>query len=134
MLGINYLAVVVATAAAFVFSSVWYIVFGKARMKLLGNDPEAKADMRKAPVGKMLFEGVRSFVVVLVIAHLLALTGIVGWIDAVQLGLWLGIFPVMILLGSALWDKRPWKLVAIHGGDWLLKILLVAVILGVWRS
>src|SRR5712691_2085691 len=59
MLGINYWAVVVATAAAFVFSSLWYIVFGKARMKLLGNDPEAMTDMRKVPAGKMLFEGVR---------------------------------------------------------------------------
>jgi hypothetical protein len=39
----------------------------------------------------------------------------------------------MILVGAVLWDKQPWKLVAIHGDDWLVKILLIAVILGVWR-
>src|SRR5712691_12789379 len=132
MLGINYLAVVVATAAAFVFSSVWYTVFGKARMKLLGNDESVTADVRKVPTAQIFFEIFRSLVVVLVISHLLALAGISGWTGAVQLGAWLGVFPVMILLGATLWDKRPWKLSAIHGGDWLLKILLVAVILGAW--
>ena len=133
MRGMNPLTIVVTTLAAFVFSSVWYTVFGKARMKLLGNNQSATADMRKVPTSQKLFEVFRSLVVVLVVAHLLAVAGAGGWLDAVQLGAWLGVFPVMILLGSALWDKRPWKLVAIHGGDWLIKILIVAVILGVWR-
>ena len=128
----NVLAIIVATAAAFVFSAVWYTVFGRARMKLLGHDERATADVRKVPAAQIMFEVFRSLVVVLVISHLLTLAGISGWTDAVQLGVWLGIFPVMILVGATLWDKRPWKLSAIHGGDWLLKILLVAIILGVW--
>jgi hypothetical protein len=133
MQGMNPLAIIGTTVAAFVFSSVWYIVFGKARMKLLGNDENATADMRKVPTPQKLFEVFRSLVVVLVVAHLLAVAGVSGWLDAVQLGLWLGVFPVMILVGASLWDKRPWKLSAIHGGDWLFKILVVAVMLGVWR-
>ena len=133
MQGMGVLAIIVTTAAAFVFSSVWYIVFGKARMKLLGNDQSATTDMRKVPTSQKLFEVFRSLVVVLVVAHLLTLAGISGWLDAVQLGLWLGVFPVMILVGASLWDKRPWKLSAIHGGDWLFKILIVAVMLGMWR-
>ena len=68
------------------FSSVWYIVFGKARMKLLGNDQGATADVRRVPTWKKLFELVRTFVVTLVMAHVIALAGIVGWLDAVQLG------------------------------------------------
>jgi hypothetical protein len=88
--------------------------------------------VRKVPAAQILFEVFRSLVVVLVVSHLLALAGISGWTAAVQLGVWLGIFPVMILVGATLWDKRPWKLSAIHGGDWLLKILLVAVIMGAW--
>jgi hypothetical protein len=83
MQDMNFGAIIGATMAAFLFSSIWYISFGKARMKLLG--------------------------------------------------LWLGVFPVMILLGATLWDKRPWKLSAIHGGDWPFKIILVSAILGVWR-
>ena len=41
MLGINYWAVIVTTLAAFAFSSVCYMVFGNARMKLLANEPGA---------------------------------------------------------------------------------------------
>jgi hypothetical protein len=132
---INYLAVAVTTLAAFVFSSVYYTVFGKARMKLLGDDPDATANVRKVPPWKILLELLRSFVVTAAMAHLIALAGIVGWLDAVQLGIWVVIaFPVMILMGSVTWDKRPWRLAAIHAGDWTLKILLMAVILAVWRK
>jgi hypothetical protein len=27
----------------------------------------------------------------------------------------------------------PWKLTTIHAGDWLVKLVVVAVIVGVWR-
>ena len=134
MLGINYWAVIVTTLAAFAFSSVYYMVFGKARMKLLANEPGATADVRKVPVWKVLLELVRSFVVTLVMAHVIVLARIAGWLDAAQLAIWIAIgFPVMILMGSVTWDKRPWKLAAIHAGDWIIKLLLIAVILGVWR-
>ena len=132
--GINYWAIIVATLAAFVFSSVWYVVFGATRMKLLGNNQSATADMRKVPNWKKLLELVRSLVVTLVMSHLITLAGIAGWVDAVKLGIWVAIgFPVMILMGSVTWDKRPWQLAAIHLGDWVFKILLIVVILGVWR-
>jgi len=39
----------------------------------------------------------------------------------------------VILAGSAMWENVPWRLAAIHSGDWLVKLLLLAVILGVWR-
>lgn len=130
MLQMNYLAVLAATAAAFVFSGLWYAVFGKLRMELLGNDEKATASLGKVSTVQKLFEVLRSFVVVLIVAHLLAVAGAGTLISALQLGIWLASFPVMILTGATLWDKVPWKLTAIHGGDWLLKILLVSVILG----
>ena len=134
MPGINYLAVVVAAVAAFVMSSVYYILFGKERMKLLGDTPGAAADMRRVRPLKMLGEIVRTLVVAYVLARFVVLLGVVDWKGAVQLGTWLWIgFPLMILVGSVVWDKRPWKLAAIHAGDWLVKLLLMAVILGVWR-
>lgn len=69
MLGINYLAVVVAAVAAFVVSTVWYIVFGKAMMKLQGAKPDAMADMEKPQPWKILVEIVRSLVVAYVLAR-----------------------------------------------------------------
>jgi hypothetical protein len=43
---------------------------------------------------------------------------------------WIG-FPVILLTGSVIWDKAHLITAAIHAGDWLLKLLLIAVLLGV---
>ena len=40
----------------------------------------------------------------------------------------------MILLGSVVHEDVPLMLAAIHAGDWLVKLLLMTVILGVWRK
>ena len=134
MLGINYLAVVVAAVAAFVVSTVWYIVFGKEMMKLQGVKPGAMADMEKPQPWKILVEIVRSLVVAYVLARFVVLLGVVDWMGAVQLGVWVWIgFPITLLVGSVIWENIPWKLAAIHAGDWLVKILFIVVILGVWR-
>jgi uncharacterized damage-inducible protein DinB len=132
MQALNAPAIIAATVAAFLFSSIWYVSFGNARMRLLNND-QASADVRTVPTAQKLFEVLRSFIVVIVIAHLLSVAGVTDWVGAVGVGIWLGVFPVMILVGATLWDKRPWRLSAIHGGDWLFKILIVSIILGMWR-
>ena len=128
---INYLTIVVAVVVAFVASTLWYIAFGAERERLLGTEGDAS---ERPPVWKMLVELVRSFVVAYVLAVLFGLVGVVGFIGAVGLGLlmWVG-FPVVLLVGSVIWDKVPLKLAAIHAGDWLVKILLVTMIVGLWR-
>jgi hypothetical protein len=113
---------------------VYYVVFGKARMKLLANEPGATADMRKVPGWKMATELVRELVIAYVVARFVILIGVVDWKAAVQLGFWMWFgFVFMILVGAVVWDKVPWKLTAIHAGDWLVKLMLMAVILTVWR-
>jgi len=91
MLGINYLAVVVAAVAALAASSVWYMVFGKALMELLGTDPGATVDIRKVPAWKKLAEFVRGFVVAYVLARFVVLLGVAGLIGALRLGFWTGV-------------------------------------------
>ena len=127
----NYLAIAVAVVLAFVASTVWYIVFGAERERLLGTGGGAS---ERPPVWMVLVELVRSFVVAYVLAVLFGLVGVAGFIGAVGLGLlmWVG-FPVVLLVGSVIWDKVPLKLAAIHAGDWLVKILLVTMIVGLWR-
>jgi hypothetical protein len=134
MLEIHYFAVVVAAVAAFVMSSVWYTVFGKARMELLDQDPRATADMRKVPAWKKVAELMRELVIAYVVARFVIQLGVVDWRAAVELGAWLWFgFVFMILVGAVVWDNVPWKLTAIHAGDWLVKLPLMAVILSVWR-
>src|SRR5438309_4303036 len=135
MLEIHYLPVAVAAVAAFVMSSVWYTVFGKARMDLLEQDPRATADMRKVPAWKKAAEFGREIIIAYVVARFVVLLGIADWKAAAQLGVWLWFgFVFMILVGAVVWDNVPWKLSAIHAGDWLVKLPLMAVILAVWRK
>lgn len=82
----------------------------------------------------MLVEIVRSLVVGYVLARFVWLLEVDDWLGATQLGVlvWIG-FPLVLWVGSVLWENIPWKLAAIHAGDWLVKILSIVVILGVWR-
>jgi hypothetical protein len=52
----------------------------------------------------------------------------------VRLGALVWVLPAMILLGSVVHEHVPLMLAAIHAGDWLVKVLLMAVIIGVWRK
>jgi hypothetical protein len=80
---------------------------------------------------KMAAEIIRNLVLALVLAYLAQRLGVTSQIDAVYLGLllWIG-FPVILLTGSIMWENVPWKLATIHIGDWLIKLLLITVIVG----
>lgn len=136
MLGINYLAVIAAAAAALVEGALWYspLLFGEAWMTLGGMDPGAMADA-KIPIGAMIAEFVRSLVVAYVLARFVVRLGIADWMGAVRLGLWVWIgFQAMAVAGSVIHENYPLQLYAIHAGDALVKTLLMCVILGVWRK
>lgn len=136
MVHVNYLAVLVAAIAVFVLGWLWYspLLFFKPWMRLRGLDPEAAMAGAKIPGGKLLIEFVRCIVLAYVIARLVALLGVSSWLGAVHFGLsvWIG-FPVVLLTGSVIWDNVPWKVAAIHAGDWLVKLLVLPLILSAWR-
>jgi hypothetical protein len=133
MLRTNYLAVVVAAVAAFVASAVWYSVFGNEMMDLRGTDPTTAAEVA-TPALTMLFVVAQSLVVAFMLAYFVSRLGIVDWKGAARLGALAWIFPAMIILGSVVHENVPLMLAAIHAGDWLVKLLLMAVILGVRRK
>ena len=125
--------VVVAAVAAFVVSSVWYTVFGEGVMALRSIDPATAADTA-TPAWTMLFVVAQSLVVAFMLAHFVVHLGFFDWKGAVRLGALVWVFPAMILLGSVVHENVPLMLAAIHAGDWLVKLLLMAVIIGVWRK
>jgi hypothetical protein len=136
VLRMNYWAVVVAVVAAlaaFVMSSLYYspLLLGNVRRVV---DPVATAGTTPS-IGRVLGEIVRTLVITYVLARLMALLGGGDWKGAVRLTLWLWFgFSAMMWVGAIMWEKTPWQIAAIHSGDWLLKTLLIAVILGVWPS
>jgi hypothetical protein len=134
MLDVNYLAIAVAVVASFVLSSLWYGVFGKQLKEFRGATADAAATGARLPAWKILVEVIRSLLVASVLAGLGARLAITDWLGAVQLGLslWIG-FPLVLLVGSVIWENVPWRLAAIHAGDWLVKLLIIAAIVLVWR-
>ena len=127
----NFLAVGVAVVVAFVSSTVWYIAFGAERERLMGTEGGTS---ERTPVWMTLVELARSFILAYVLAVLFGLVGVAGVFGALGLGLltWAG-FPLVLLVGSVVWDKAPWRLTAIHAGDWPVKLLLVSIVVGLWR-
>lgn len=130
---INHFAVIVTAVAAFVFSSLYYSPF------LLGTvwlavDPTAAAGM-KPSIGRVLGEIARTLMITYVLAHLLALLGSQDWKSGVRLALklWFG-FSFMMWIGAIMWENTPWPVAAIHTGDWLVKTVLMAFLLGIWRD
>lgn len=132
---INFLAVAVATVVAFMVGAIWYgVIFGKEWLRLRGLDPKAASLNKKPPASELVGELGRNLVVAFVLAYFIDATNADGWIGAVAVGLWVWVgFQAMLLLGSVLHEKMPWKLYAIHAGDALAKTLLTASIIGAWR-
>ncbi len=121
-------AIVVAGLTAFALSFLWYspLVFGGVWTALSDADPGAM------PIWKMLIAPARELVTAAVLAHLMVRLGIARWQGAAALGfaLWLA-FHAVQMSGAILWDDMPWQLGAVHGGDWLMKMLVMAVLLAV---
>ena len=131
---ISYLAIVAGLAAAALVSSVLYspFLFGRQWMALRSVKSVGAVE-KPMPEWKMLVDLVRELVVVYVLARLVNGLQIIDWKGALRLGFWVWLgFPVQMLVGASLWDNKPWMLDLIHAGDWLIKMLLIALILAKW--
>ena len=128
---INYAAVALAAATAFAFSLVWYspFLFGSVWVEAKGN---AALTM---PVWKFFVAPLRELITAGLLAWLIDRLGIATWRGAVALSfaLWLA-FYVVQLAGAVIFDGMPPSLGAVHAGDWLGKMLIMALILNAWRK
>ena len=130
---LNWVAIVVAAVAVFFVSTGYYIVFGgELAAARAGTTAEGRGDSRPAPwqIGTEL---VRSLVLAAVVAWLSAGLGITDVVSALGLGLALWVaFPVVLWTGAILWEGTSPRLAAVHAGDWLLKLVVIAIVVGLW--
>lgn len=127
---VNLIAVLVASIAAFVSAATYYALLGEQ----LAEVSEAAAAGEPLPPWKLAVELLRCVIVAAVVAGLASQGGIDEWTGGLLLGLtlWIG-FPFVLWTGALIHENTPWKLAVIHAGDWLVKLLLVAVIVSVWQ-
>lgn len=127
---VNLLAILVATMVAVVLSATYYVMLGGQ----LTTVSDAAASGEQPAPWTVGVEVLRTLLVVVVVAGLASQTGTDEWAGGLVLGtaLWIG-FPLMLWAGAMLHERVPWKLAAIHAGDWLIKLAVVTVIVSVWQ-
>ena len=120
-----------AAGATVVFSAAWYTAWGERLARL----HQAYAGDAPPPAWIVPVELARSTAVATAVSVLADGVRPAGLLGAARLGLGLwGAFPVVLLTGSVVHEKVPWQLAAIHGGDWLGKLLLISAVVGRRRS
>lgn len=119
--------VLVSAVAAFLASSGYYAAATPLERRALG---DAAIDRGRPQPWKVIAELVRTVIVAAVFAWLASRSGLEHLPASLVLAavLWLA-FPAVLLTGSILWERVPPVTAAIHAGDWLLKLLLIAAVL-----
>ena len=125
MIGVGIAA---AAVAAFLLSSVYYAVATPFERRALG---AGALDRGRPKPWKVLAELVRTAIVASAFAWIAARADSLDVGHGVVLALvaWIG-FPLVLLSGSVIWENVHPVTAAMHTGDWLLKLLLIAVVLG----
>jgi anti-sigma factor RsiW len=118
----------VSAVAAFLASSGYYAAATPIERRALG---DTAIDRGRPQPWKVLAELCRTTVVAAVFAWLANRSGLEHLPGGLALAglLWLA-FPAVLLSGSILWERVPSVTAAMHAGDWLVKLLLIAVIVG----
>ncbi len=127
---VTILAVLAASIVAFVIGGTYYAVLGEQ----LAEVSAAAAAGEQMPPWKLAVELLRCLIIAAVVAGLASQGEIDTWTGGLLLGLalWIG-FPVVLWVGAMIHEGAPFKLAAIHAGDWLVKLFAVAVIVSIWQ-
>ena len=124
---LNWLAVVVGTVAWFVWSAIWYSVppISKAWQKAAKVSPAEGASMAKLLIPTY----VGYFVTVVVIAMLAAAVGTADVVDAIGLGVALGVgFGVVNAMVTQLYEQKGGAYWLINGVNAIVAFSIVAVV------
>jgi len=125
------LGIAIAAVAAFILSSAYYTVATPLERRIVG---EGALDRGRPQPWKVLTELLRTAVLASAFAWIAHRGGELKVGHALVLALitWVG-FPVVLLTGSVIWERVRPVTAAMHAGDWLLKLCLIAVIVGLLR-
>lgn len=133
--GLNYIAIVIAAAASFMFGGIWYGVLAKPWMAAAGIDDATMKASKEA--GKTTALMIKAFISSLVMAWVLA--GLIGHLGKGQVTIyngiisgafvWLG-FVATTLITNHGFQMQSGKLTLIDGGHWLGVLLIQGAVIG----
>lgn len=136
---VNFWAILVVTIIHMIIGSLWYsdFLFAKTWRKLMGiTDRDVKkAKDKGAGMGRsMIIAFVASFILFYVFAQSIIGSGAASVADSMELAFytWLG-FMAVVMLGSVLWEGKPWKLFWINSLYYLVTLLIASAVLFSWK-
>jgi hypothetical protein len=137
----EYLGLVAAAAAAWIFGAVWYTALGKPYQRALGKGPGASAGAgatnqdsckgQPMPVAPLALCFVAELVMAMALSYVLARMSVVGWSWGAVVGAIVGvgvIAPTVIV--NHLFPGRGQTLMAIDGLHWAGVAVIEGAILG----
>jgi hypothetical protein len=137
MANVNYLSVLVAAVAAWLFGAIYYGALGKPWVEAQGKTMEQFKQEHAAKIGKLsaqvpfilafVAELVMAFVLYGILVHLKTFSIRAGLISAAFV--WLGFVLTTMAVNNA-FSGRRWTLTAIDSGAWLGALLIMGLILG----
>lgn len=132
---INFIGVLAASIVSMVVGSIWYskAVFGKVWLKLEKIDEKkAKKDAPNAILGM----SVLAILMAYVLAHVTYLSSTFypdysyqGAALSSAFWMWVG-FVLPVVASNSLFNQAPWKISAIHAGNWLVTLLGMGLVIG----
>lgn len=134
---VHYPALLVSAIVMMALGALWYgPLFGKQWAGMMGfnmSDPEAVKRMKEKAKPGYAITFVASLVMLYVLTHILDYAGAETAAEGAKgaLWIWLGFFaPTM--LGSVLWEGKPWKLYFINTSYHLVSLVIATIILTQW--
>ena len=131
---VDFVALLVGAVASFVVGFIWYSpgVFGSMWMQMSGI---SKSDMEEAKKKGMMGNMFAGFLAQLVMGYVLWMfmssTGMTEPAGGVETAAWLWLgFVATILLGTVLWERKPFKLYALNAAHWLVAMCVMGAVLG----
>ncbi len=130
---VNYGAVIVAAIVNMVIGFIWYSpgVFGKTWMSLTGKRME---DMRSRAGTTYAGAFVTALITAWILARFISLTGAQTMTRGAVIGFWAWLgFIATTTLGDVLFGGRPIKLYYLTNGYYLVSLIIMGALLGMWR-
>jgi hypothetical protein len=132
----NYLAILVAAIACFLFEAGWYSLFMQQWLDGIGRTREwMMGPAAINPAFQYLTALVSAAVIAASISCITQLTGVQTALRGIKVAamLWFG-FVLTTYSTEYVFEVRPWSLLGINAGFWLLGMMLMGAIVGVWEK
>jgi hypothetical protein len=131
----NYLAILVAAVACFLLEAGWYSIFLQPWLSGIGRTSQWLTSSGVNPALQFAVALASEAVIAAAISCLIQLTGPQTLLRGIKVAalLWLG-FMLPALSLEYVFEVRPWSLLGINAGFWLVGMILMGAIVGGWKK